>query len=475
MVMPFQIIASKNRSNAASVLDLFGEVSDQLRDAYADGLIHKISAWSVQSKKTSALPGDFSKYYDFIRNHFGIWDDGRELAVFQLDAARIKPLAQFGIFKNMQAQFSNGAWLGQSEIRMNGMDEVRALINPTAGIGFFIFGFECNSSENNISDALTQTEFFRNIGWRRNQKLGITQIQKHAWIFDRDSALSMTMYEALQCYFAELSDCIRFYQDRATVLYSVASRSVGSKANAELCEQAYEIVRVPDRNSPRFEHPLTEPRIHRVGRNVAFTALNEGALIIETINTSIKIKNIANKYFPAFILALNQRELLLNTMQSIAHLDARELSGQNEAIFNKMEVLRNRLLILQLKQIFYSVSNLHEVELFFNQLQKAFAVEKMLMENEQCVREMYNLLEVRRNKEIERIEREEAERDERRSNIINTILGAIGCLGLFSFLKDLIPFYNDSVTYVAWYRALSILLPVFVMAYIVRLVFYSKR
>jgi hypothetical protein len=238
---------------------------------------------------------------------------------------------------------------------------------------------------------------------------------------------------------------------------------------------AYEIIRVPDKNAPRFENKLTEPSVQRIGRNVAFTALNEGAMIIEAVNKAVTLKQVANKYFPAFILALNQRELLLKTMQSISQLDVRELSGQNEAIFNKMEVLRNRLLILQLKQIFYSVSNLHEVELFFNQLQKAFAVEKMLMENEQCVREMYNLLEVRRNKEIERIEKEKAECDESRSNNINTILGAIGCLGLFSFLKDLIPFYNDSVTYVAWYRALSILLPVFVMAYIVQLVFYSKR
>ena len=198
-------------------------------------------------------------------------------------------------------------------------------------------------------------------------------------------------------------------------------------------------------------------------------------MIIESVNQAVALKSLANKYFPAFILTLNQRELLLKTMQSIAHLDTRELSGQNEAIFNKMENLRNRLLILQLKQIFYSVSNLHEVELFFNQLQKAFAVEKMLLENEQSVREMYNLLEVNRNNDNERIEKEKAELDERRSNIINTILGAIGCLGLFSFLKDLIPFYKDSATYMGWYRALSILLPIVVMTYIVRLVFYSKR
>jgi hypothetical protein len=250
---------------------------------------------------------------------------------------------------------------------------------------------------------------------------------------------------------------------------------LGSKANDELCEQAYEIIRVPDRNSPRFDQSLTEPIIHRVGRNVAFTALNEGALITETINDSMNTKAIANKYFPSFILALNQRELLLNNMQFIAQLNTPDLKSLNGDSFDKMETLRNRLLILHLKQIFYSVSNLHEVELFFNQLQKAFAIENMLLENEECVREMFNLLEVQRNKEMEQIEKVKSELDERRSNIINTILGAIGCLGLFSFLKDVIPFYEDDITYQAWYRLLSICLPILVMAYIIKLVFYSRK
>jgi hypothetical protein len=162
-------------------------------------------------------------------------------------------------------------------------------------------------------------------------------------------------------------------------------------------------------------------------------------------------------------------------MKNIVLLETQALSKAEDNFFNKMERLRNRLLILQLKQIFYSVSNLHEVEFFFNQLQSSFAVEKMLKENEQCIREMYNLLEVKRNKELERIENENAENAERRSNIINTILGAIGCLGLFSFLKDLVPFYNDVETYGNIYRPISVLLPILVMAYIVKLVFFSKK
>jgi hypothetical protein len=116
----------------------------------------------------------------------------------------------------------------------------------------------------------------------------------------------------------------------------------------------------------------------------------------------------------------------------------------------------------------------------------------MLLENDQSIREMYNLLEVMRNTEILRREKEhalaeemrnaenlqkekeQAQVEEKRANIINTILGAIGCLGLFSFLKDVFPFYSDPA-YEPWYRLLAILTPVVVMVYIVRLVFYSKE
>lgn len=474
-VMPFHIIAKQAG-------DLFDSVADHIHDqdefaAQSEYLMGKLGALCEPNPTSAMLPGDHTKYYDFMQHHFGRMEDKRDLSVFKLEASRLVPSDKFDAFKNMQAQFASGARLGQADIRMHGMEELTILVNATAGLGFFICGFKCTSSSDKpIAEELSQTDFFRNIGWRRNQKkLTGGQIQKHSWIFDEDAKSGLTMYETLQCYLFDLSDCIRFYQDRPTVFYGITSESTGSKADNELCGLAYEIIRIPDRNAARFEHELTEPKIHRVGRNVAFTALNEGALVIETINKNTSVKGIANKYFPAFVLALNQREILLGTMKNIVLLETQALSKAEDNFFNKMERLRNRLLILQLKQIFYSVSNLHEVELFFNQLQSSFAVEKMLKENEQCIREMYNLLEVKRNKELVRIEKENTENAERRSNIIDTILGAIGCLGLFSFLKDLVPFYNDVETYGNIYRPISVLLPILVMAYIVKMVFFSKK
>jgi hypothetical protein len=248
----------------------------------------------------------------------------------------------------------------------------------------------------------------------------------------------------------------------------------GNKSDEELCILSYEIIRVPGKNSGYFNHNFTEPQIHRLGRSTIYAALNEGALVIGSAKNSSNCKSLANKFFPAFFFALNQREVLLCTMQRIAMLDADKLRRLDPEIYDKMHHMRNGLLILQLKQIFYSVSHLHEVEQFFNKLQQVFAVEKMLMENEQCIREMYKLLEVRRNDEIRIKDKEIEQVEEYRAKIINTILGAIGCLGLFSFLKDLWPFIQDT-HYAALYKFLSVISPGIVMLWLVWYISKSKR
>lgn len=495
MVLPFQVVKRDAGDLFEPGISRILNLDELQKDV--DILTNKLNTIADNTGKGPNALGDFTKYYDFMEGYFGnpgeVGNPGQgcEFVMFKVNTSQIRPRAGSESYSNLQAQFAQGAYLGQSDIQMKGFDEVRVMVNSVAGIGFFVFGFECYSSGGEIANKLAKCEFFRNVGWRRNQKPGQTQSKKYQWRFNRKKATEgLTMHQTLNCYFADpsesassgperpdsdLSNCIRFYQDRPIVLYSISSITVGNQTNEDLSGLAYEIIRVPDRNAPRFETRITEPSIQRVGRNVAFAALNEGALIIELFNENSSVKNTANKYFPAFILAINQRELLLNTMQRIAQLDSRELKNMSKDMFETIENLRNRLLVLQLKQIFYSVSNVHEVELFFNQLQKAIAVEKMFKENEQSIGEMYKLLEVKRNNELEKIEKEKAGRDDRRSNIINTILGAIGCLGLFSFLKDFLPFINDSVTYMGWYKVISILLPIGVMAYLIRLVFFAKK
>ncbi len=469
VVMPFYIVSDQEGGLFADSVP--PDVSQDQLFGHASALGKEIKPFC---SKDGGLPGDFSKYYGFMESHFGGADMSKGFSVFHLNASLLKPAEGFEKCKNLNAQFQKGARLGQSPIAVENFESPVLTLNSLSGIGYFSCGLKVvTQSDNSILEELGKTEFFRNIGWRRGQKGSKSQSLKHGFVFDLETEEVLTFHDLLNCYLGQFSKSIRFYQDRASVLYCATSVEDGSKENEVLCELAYEIIRIPDRNAVRFSQKLVEPSIHRVGRNVAFTALNEGALVIETVNDN-KNKTIANKYFPAFFLALNQREVLLSTMQKIVQLEPDKLKSLDSGMFQKMENLRNALLILQLKQIFYSVSNVHEVELFFNQLQKVFAVEKMLLENEQSIREMYNLLEVKRNEEASRMEKEQAAAEEKRANIINTILGAIGCLGLFSFLKDVFPFYTDPA-YEPWYRVISIVTPVVVMGYIVRLVFYSKE
>ncbi len=297
-------------------------------------------------------------------------------------------------------------------------------------------------------------------------KLSSGQLRKHSFLFKNQANLTMTFHQFLECYLSNLSEFIRFHQDKPAVLYCSASMIDGNKSNSELSELSYDIIRVQGRNSGSFFQPITDPVIHRIGRNVVFAALNDGALVLGSAKNSSNSKSLANKFFPAFYFALNQKEILLSTMEKIAMIDADSLQRLDAVVFEKLNNMRNKLLVLQLKQIFYSVSHLHEVEQFFNKLQNVFAVEKMLMENDQCVREMYTLLEVRRNSDIQKTYKENADLEEMRSRIINTILGAIGCLGLFSFLKDLWPFIQDS-QYAILYKFLSVALPFIVMIWLV--------
>jgi hypothetical protein len=139
-----------------------------------------------------------------------------------------------------------------------------------------------------------------------------------------------------------------------------------------------------------------------------------------------------------------------------------------------LQDLKERLLVLQLKQIFYSVSNLHEVETFFNAQQTVFNVEAMLKENDQSIREMYSLLEVKHRQQREVIELErEAVESEREKNL-NLALSVVASLGVFTFLKDVLPFCND-LQYPLFYKGITFILTLSAITALMWLYWKSRR
>jgi len=494
-IFPFHIVSDKGGDffDALSPVNLtLANCNEGLNE-----LRSKLNAITDENKKVqkdsgkdSQYVGDLSKYYDFIRRHFGASGSPANLEVYPINTNKLFSHST-GELKNFGAQFDktkNRYYLGSSDIVLEEMDSIYILLNPIAGLGYFLLGFEISCSDDkDVLVHLSQSDFFRNIGWRKDQKekKQSKQFQKHSFSLiksdsqERDYIFSF--YNLFTEYFSMFGDNMRFYQDRLTLLYTSCSYEMGNQEQLKLKQLFFEVLRIPDRNAVKFSHELLEPEITKVGMNVITTGLNEGAIVVESVNESTKVKSIANKFLPGFILAINQREILLKTMHRISELNADKLLKMEDFEMEYIEQLKNNLLIIQLKQIFYSVSNFHEVESFFNHLQKVFNVEVMLRENEQSIREIYNLIEAKRNDELEEYrqetekrEKQEAEKEEKRSRIVNTILGAIGCLGLFSFLKDVWPFAQDS-QYLILYKFLTISLPIFIMAWLVWYMFRRKK
>lgn len=477
------------------------EPAEKLFHASKDGRLGTLSELELQelkdkirnitpcdNKESNPSLGDYSKYYGFIKNHFGNVDSSSSLEVFILDKSRMTVHSSDGKPQKFNEYFFQKRFrLGEEPLYLDEMDSITILLNRDARLGFVLLGLKVSCDDGlQIMDVLAQSEFFRNIGWRQKKqeqekeqssiKRGSSQHKKAAMVPDGaegNMQEAITIYELLEDCLKELRGLVRFYQDRLTMLYCSTSYGAGNRSEDELTQLFFDILRVPDRKAPKFNLQLNEPVVTAVGRNIIFTGLNEGAFVLESVNASHDSKAVGNKYLPGFLLAINQREILLKTMHHIADLQSDRLMKMDEQEMKLVENLKTTLLIIQLKQIFYSVSNLHEVEGFFKQLQQVFSVELMLKENEQSVKEIYNLLQAKQSLEQEERQKKLEVANEKRSRIVNTILGAIACLGLFSFLKDIYPFYQDS-QYAPIYKACSIALPFLVMGWLVWYMF-GKR
>jgi hypothetical protein len=440
-----------------------------------DPITDKNKTHELNEKKELSI-GDVSKYYNFIRTHFGHPDTSANLELFPINQNKLFPYDSNLGFKNFGSQFDLNErkyYLGKSNIFINKIDSIDFLLNPMAGLGYLLFGFELASDGDElIMNQLAQSDFFRNIGWREGQKESKTneQFKKHSLSIINSATQErehhFSFFNIINIYFRDLIDSVRFYQNRMTMLYVSNSYELGNQDHSKLSQLFFDVLRIPDRNSLKFNLDLSYTEISSVGRNIVFNCLNEGAVIIETVNQSNNESSIANKFLPGFILAINQREVLLKTMHKISFLESKKLMAMENEQMNYINQLKIDLLVIQLKQIFYSVSNYHEVEYFFNHLQKVFNIDVMMKENEQSIREIHNLLEEKR-KNIE------SEKEEFRSRIVNTILGAIACLGLFSFFKDVWPFFLEKQI-ASFYKLISISLPFVIMGWLIWYMFRRK-
>jgi len=222
--------------------------------------------------------------------------------------------------------------------------------------------------------------------------------------------------------------------------------------------------------------------VTRTYSGISFCTLMEGAAIMD-LSRETSHSDLFNRFFPSFLLAINQREAMIRLNEKLSNFSYKNLENAindeaNNKVIENIKSIKNEVRFFKFKQIIYSVSFYDEIALFYKKLHAAFDIQLLLDDNEASVKEIHDMLvQVENNKE-EKLRKER----EKKENLQSTLLGAIGCLGLFSFFKDLIPFLNDKQymilndkQYMIFYKIISVATPILIMLFIFSSLYNYKK
>jgi hypothetical protein len=186
----------------------------------------------------------------------------------------------------------------------------------------------------------------------------------------------------------------------------------------------YKILRIPPREI--MEDLQVFDFLEKSNNKFLIGTSNEGAVIIDEF---ILTKELFNKYFPSFIFSLNQREIMIQLNKSISCFNSNELDSDDHKVFDRLEKLKKKVSIYQLKQVFYSISSYDEINLFYSKLIKTFNIELLTKDNNECISEIHNLIEIKRNKL-------EESREKLNSSRLNLILLLLTIAQVWSGIND---------------------------------------
>jgi hypothetical protein len=154
----------------------------------------------------------------------------------------------------------------------------------------------------------------------------------------------------------------------------------------------YKALRIPPQKESITSNNYTDYiKVKNPDPLIKILTMNEGAFVVDCTHTDNNY--ITNKYFTSFILALNQREILLLMNKAISFLNLLDSNEKDRLILiSKLQIMKNKINLFQLKQLIFSVSLNNEIGLFFNDLQQKFNIEILLRDNKDSVIEIHDLL-----------------------------------------------------------------------------------
>lgn len=185
--------------------------------------------------------------------------------------------------------------------------------------------------------------------------------------------------------------------------------------------QIYQLLRYPP-TSHEFEFDeIKRSAIPYLGRSAV---LNEGALVFD----GQILGEMFNKYFPAFLIALNQREVFKLRIEIMAAF----ASNRREYLMTSANSQLKDMTLTRVQQEFYHVSDATEISLFFSELQRVFSIELLIRDVKDSVEALHSLNEITSSRRL------------------NTALLILGFLSVLSAVTDALDLFGLSTIHLGF-------------------------
>ena len=374
---------------------------------------------------------DNFKYHSYISNYLGSNEkkdnDLSFLETFFIDPEKVNEKIMDNIPFNFFFNRIN-LKLGKSNLNF-GLTEPIVILNKLIKIGYIIFNFKFikNFDDFKITDAsdkdtlefikdLSEIDFFRFFNETRDKHcISCTYENKNFFI---------PVESLIKGIFSKFPKTI-FFTYLKPVLFHYGIFPIQEIED----EEYYNLLRIPPMdikniNSIQIDSTSVEGRIK-------FVCMNEGAMIGDCTTKKNDMNSIFNKYFPAFIIALNQREIMIKVSRIISEIPDIEIEKNSLTFIEKLSELRKLIHILQLKQVFYSISNFNEVACFYKELQIKFNLELLLNDNKDSIDSIHGILDS-----------ENSKKEKLRNQKIENFVLLITIIGGFTTIIQIIEYFG---------------------------------
>jgi hypothetical protein len=415
LIFPFEIRESENKYSPYD-LDIFSDPFEN-KDKTVQELIAKLA--SISFNKTHKID---SQYHDHIKNM--IANDINPSSINYLKIFEIPEEYYFKNSKNINYQKFD-LFIDDSLKLNKPFSKTKFIINDSAGLGYLILNFGIEDvSGNEIIASISKVDFFRyylptDVTGKSKYSLYVKSKTNNNTTSETQEPLTISLYEIIDTYISRISSQIRFLYRRPILFHIISSEK--ELQTKDIVLHMYKALRIPPQKESITSNNYTDYiKVKNPDPLIKILTMNEGAFVVDC--THADNNYITNKYFTSFILALNQREILLLMNKAISFLNLLDSNEKDRLILiSKLQIMKNKINVFQLKQLIFSVSLNNEIGLFFNDLQQKFNIEILLRDNKDSVIEIHDLLS---NQQIIN----EKEKEDQRNRNNNIIIGILTCI-----------------------------------------------